>query len=88
MPIAFQRLATKKPTSIAATPYIRLIITATMPTSKAMLPQTTKVFAENIVMKALSPLVHHGDSPPALNMSEEFLTSLPSKTPISTVPRR
>jgi hypothetical protein len=65
----------------AATPYIRLITTATMPRSKAMLPQTTKVLAENIVMNPLKPLAHHGERPPAENRSEVLFTILPSITP-------
>ena len=88
MPIDFQCPATKTPTSRAATPYIRFMTTATIPTSKAILPHTTNVLAENIVINALKPETHHGDFPPALNMSDEFLTSLPKNKPKNSVPAK
>jgi hypothetical protein len=41
-----------------------------------------------MVIKALKPLIHHGDCPPAANISDEFLMKRPRKTPTSTVPVR
>ncbi len=46
-------------------------------------PQTTKVPAENMVMKLLSPDTHQGDLPPAANMSFELFI-LPLKIPPMT----
>ena len=86
MPNRFHLPATKKPTAIAAMPYIRLITTATKPSLYATPPQTTNVPAENIVMNPLSPDAHQGDFSPAANMSFVSFTFTDSPTPTAKIP--
>jgi hypothetical protein len=53
-----------------------LILTATMPYRKAIPPQTTKVPAENMVIKAERPDNHHEEERPAAKKSAEFFIFL------------